>query len=338
MESKVSQVVLAVGLFLVGIISGTLGFILIEGMTTVDAVYMTVITMSTVGFGEVQTLSESGKVFTSLFILYNLGTFTYFISLFSKFIFEGEFRVLFWDYRSSKGLKKMQNHVIVCGFGRYGYQAVKELDEKNEPYVVIEINQKVVKKRDLSKDQKKHILVGDANDEEVLKKACIGTAKALIAAMPEDASNVFVSLSAKELNPNLKIIARAGHESSRKKLMSAGADHVILPDMIGGNFMASLVTRPQVMGFLSSIAGWSDDKIVLEEFDYDDLRDEYKGKNLREFGASTNFNVKIVGYREGFGNYNFNPKADLHINKNGVMIALGSPVDIERFKESVTQL
>ena len=326
MESKVSQVVLAVCLFLVGIISGTLGFILIEGMTTVDAVYMTVITMSTVGFGEVQTLSESGKVFTSLFILYNLGTFTYFISLFSKFIFEGEFRVLFWDYRSSKGLKKMQN------------QAVKELDEKNEPYVVIEINQKVVKKRDLSKDQKKHILVGDANDEEVLKKACIGTAKALIAAMPEDASNVFVSLSAKELNPNLKIIARAGHESSRKKLMSAGADHVILPDMIGGNFMASLVTRPQVMGFLSSIAGWSDDKIVLEEFDYDDLRDEYKGKNLREFGASTNFNVKIVGYREGFGNYNFNPKADLHINKNGVMIALGSPVDIERFKESVTQL
>ena len=338
MGDKFSQVLLAIGLFLLGIISGSLGYIYIEEMNPIDALYMTVITMSTVGFGEVQPLSQEGKLFTSVFILYNLGTFTYFISLFSKFIFEGEFRVLFWDYRSSKGLKKMENHVIVCGFGRYGYQAVKELDEKEQSYVVIESNQKVVKKRDLSKDEKRHILVGDANDEEVLKKAGVYKAKALIAAMPEDASNVFVTLSAKELNPKLKIIARAAQESSRKKLESAGADHVILPDMIGGNFMASLVTRPQVMGFLSSIAGWSDDKIILEEVDYRDLKDEFKGKNLREFGASSKFNVKIVGYKEGAGDYNFNPKADLHINENGVMIALGSPQDIERFKESVTQL
>ncbi len=338
MGNKVTQIVLAVVLFLVGITSGTLGYTIIEDMTFGDAVYMTVITMSTVGFSEVEPLSSEGKVFTSLFILYNLGTFTYFISLFSKFIFEGEFKELFWDYRSSKGLRKMKNHVIVCGFGRYGFQAVKELEEKGEPYVVMEANQKVVKKRDLTQDEKSHVLVGDANDEEVLKKAGVDKAKALIAAMPEDSSNVFVTLSAKELNPDLKIIARAAQESSRKKLKSAGADHVILPDMIGGNFMASLVTRPQVMGFLASIAGWSNDKIILEEVDYEDLRDEFKGKNLREFGASTKFNVKIVGYREADGNYNFNPKADLHINENGVMIALGSPNDIERFKESVTHL
>lgn len=335
-NSRLHQLIFALTLFLSGGAMGVCGFRLIEDYSWFDAVYMTVITASTVGFSEVKPLSDEGKVFTTLFIMFNLGTFTYFISIFSKYVFEGELKEIFWDYRNSLDMKKLKDHVIVCGYGRYGVRAVEELKENGEKFVIIESDEETISKMELTDDEKSNILIGDANDEHILQKAGIERAKALIAALPEDASNVFVTLSAREYNSEMVIIARASLESSKKKLITAGANHVILPDLIGGHFMASLVTRPQVMGFLERIAGWTEDKIILEEIRYEDLYDEYKDKTIGEIHIHSRFNVTVVGYRDGGERYSFNPDASLKIIAGGVIIVLGDPESIEGFKENCT--
>lgn len=335
-NSKLNQLILAFGLFLLGGTIGVSGFYFIEGYTLIEAFYMTIITVSTVGFAEVKPLSEVGKIFVSFFIIFNLGSFTFFITIFSRYVFEGEFKEMFWAYRNSIGMKKLQEHVIVCGYGRYGYRAVEELKENGESYIIIENDEEMLKKRDLSDDEKSSILIGDANDDVVLKKAGIDRAKALIAALPDDASNVFVTLSAREYNKDMTLIARASQESSKRKLLTAGANHVILPDMIGGHFMASLVTRPQVMGFLERIAGWSDEKVLLEEVRYDDLYNDFKDKTIGELDIHRRYNVTVVGYRDKGENYKFNPKAKLKIAAGGVIIVLGDPSSIAGFKENCT--
>jgi voltage-gated potassium channel len=335
-NSRLHQLLFALSLFLSGGAIGIIGYHLIEGYSWLDAFYMTIITASTVGFREVSPLSDEGKLFTSLFIMFNLGTFTYFISIFSKYVFEGELKEIFWAYRNSLDMKKLKDHVIVCGYGRYGVRAVEELKENGEKFVIIETDEDTINKLGLSDDEKANILIGDANDEHILQKAGIDRAKALIAALPEDASNVFVTLSAREFNSEMTIIARASLESSKKKLLTAGANHVILPDLIGGHFMASLVTRPQVMGFLERIAGWTEDKILLEEVKYEDLYDEYKDKTIGEIHIHSRFNVTVVGYKDEGERYSFNPDASLKIIANGVIIVLGDPISIAGFKENCT--
>jgi len=335
-NSKLDQLLIALTIFLSGGALGVCGYHIIEDFSWLDAVYMTVITASTVGFSEVKPLSDGGKIFTSLFIMFNLGTFTYFISIFSRYVFEGELKEIFWAYRNSSDMKKLKDHVIVCGYGRYGFRAVEELKENGEKYVIIESNEDVLKKLDLTDEEKSHVLVGDANDENFLQKAGVDRAKALIAALPNDASNVFVTLSARELNSEMKIIARASLESTKRKLMTAGANHVILPDLIGGHFMASLVTRPQVMGFLERIAGWSDEKVILEEIRYEDLYDEYKDKSIGELNIQSRYDVTVVGYKDKGEHYSFNPKGKLKISEGGVIIVLGDPSSIIAFKEKCT--
>jgi len=335
-NSRLHRLLFALTLFACGGGIGVCGYHFIEKYSWLDAVYMTAITASTVGFGEVQPLSNSGKIFTSIFIVFNLGTFTYFISVFSKYVFEGELKDIFWTYRNSADMDKMEGHVIVCGFGRYGYRAVDELKENGEKFIIIESNEEILNKIGLTDDEKSKILIGDANDEQVLQKAGVERAKALIAALPNDASNVFVTLSARAFNPDLTIIARASLESTKKKLITAGANHVILPDLIGGHFMASLVTRPQVMGFLERIAGWSDEKLNLEEVRYEDLYDEYKDKSIRELNIQSTYDVTVVGYKDQGEQYSFNPKGKLKIREGGVIIVLGEPSSILTFKENCT--
>ncbi len=335
-NSKLTPLWFALALFFFGGVGGTCGYHLIEGYSWLDAFYMTVITTSTVGFGEIKQLSDAGKVFTSLFILFNLATFTFLISVFSRFVFEGEFKKMLRNHKNMARMKKMQNHVIVCGYGRYGKRAVEELKENGEDFIIIESDEHVLEQAGLSEEEKQNVLVGDASADEVLKEAGIEKAKALIAGLPQDASNVFVTLSARDLNADLQIIARASLDSTKKKLLTAGANHVILPDVIGGHFMASLVTRPQVMGFLERIAGWSDEKIILEEIRYEDLYEEFKDKTIGEIGIHSKYDVTVVGYKDKGEHYSFNPKAKLKIQEGGVIIILGDPSNITGFKENCT--
>jgi voltage-gated potassium channel len=219
---------------------GVLGYVWLEGYSWINAFYMTVITMASVGFGEVQPLDTSGKIFTSILIAASVITYVYAITIVTTVIIEDEFRNHFKHMRVNKEIKQLKDHVIVCGFGRNGKQACDQLSSGNVKFVVIESNAHVVEQVNESGDML--CLEGNATEDHILELAGIKHAKGLIAALPDDAANVFIVLTARELNPTMKIISRASSDASESKLKRAGANNVIMPDRIGGTHMAALIT------------------------------------------------------------------------------------------------
>ena len=197
---------------------------IIEGWTFFESFYMTITTVSTVGFGELKPLSSTGQFFTAILIVMSFGTFAYALTSISKYLLEGEYRIYFKDYQMNTEVEKLEGHVIVCGHGRVGTQAVSELIAHDKEYVIIEQSKELL---DGFRANKQHLfLEGDATSDDILLKAQIENAQALITTLPSDADNLFVVLSAKELNPKLKIISRASKASSVKKLKIAGASNV----------------------------------------------------------------------------------------------------------------
>ncbi len=237
----------AVSLFAVIVLTGTLGYVIIEHYTLLEAVYMTVITLSTVGFGEVKPLSDAGRVFTILLIFFNLGAFAYLIALVSSYFLDGEFSKEYKLYNMKRKIAELQGHVIICGFGRNGREAARIFSESGKDFVVIETTGS---KREELPFEVPFYLNDDATRDETLKEAGIEKASAIISTLPEDADNVFVVLTARELNPKLKIVSRASTDSSVRKLKTAGADNVIMPDKIGGVHMASVVISPDIEEFV----------------------------------------------------------------------------------------
>tara|TARA_B110000459_G_C16508795_1_gene446955 strand:+ start:308 stop:1015 length:708 start_codon:yes stop_codon:yes gene_type:complete len=232
-------------LLLVIIFSGILGYMIIEEMTFFEAFYITIVTVSTVGFSDTTIVTSEGKFFTALLIMLSFGTFAYALTSISKYLLEGEYRIYFKDYQMNKEVEKLSGHVIVCGYGRVGTQAVNELNAHNKEYVIIEQSKELL---DAFRANKQHLfLEGNATSDEILMKAQIENAQALITTLPSDADNLFVVLSARELNSNLTIISRASQGSSVRKLKIAGASNVIMPDSLGGAHMASLVITPDVI-------------------------------------------------------------------------------------------
>ncbi len=223
------------------LISGILGFKLIENYSWSDALYMTIITVSTVGYTEVKPLSEAGKTFTSIFIILNVGVFAYILSVFSYFVIEGEiFKKMHLNLIGTH-IKKLSNHVILCGYGRYGKEAATHFQKHGIPFVVIEKNSEKITLIQESNDKILY-LQEDATQDESLLEAGIAKAGTLITALSEDSDNVFTVLTARQLNPGIDIISVAKDPKSEKKLLLAGANHVVMPEQIGGFYMATLVT------------------------------------------------------------------------------------------------
>src|ERR1043165_9704414 len=225
------KIYISIGAFFLIFLSGTVGYMIIEGYNFLDASYMTIVTLSTVGYREVEPLSEPGKVFTIFLILVNLTTFTYFITQLSAYFLDGEFTSTYKLYKMKKEIAELDGHIIICGFGRNGQEAAKILHHHKTEFVVIESH---TPRRDDLPFEVNHFLAEDATRDETLLEAGIMKAKALVTTLPADADNLFVVLSACELNPKLKIISRASHDSSVRKLKTAGAGKVIMPDKIGG--------------------------------------------------------------------------------------------------------
>ena len=206
---------------------------------------MSVITLSTVGFSEVHEFSPSGRLFTAIYILMNLGILAYAVSVLSTFLFEGKLKSIFKNYMSDLKINKMNNHIIVCGYGRNGKEACEELLRAGKEFVVIE---KEIEVQNQLEDTKRiPMLIGDATFDKNLKLAGIQRAKVIIITSPSDASNVFITLTARELKPDILIISRASENQTGNKLYRAGADKVIMPDNLGGMFMAQMVTKPVVI-------------------------------------------------------------------------------------------
>ncbi len=280
MPLVIQRIIFATLLFILSLTLGALGYILIEDYEPLDALYMAVITFSTVGYKEVNTLSDSGKIFTIIFIVINLGIFGYIVSVLSSFLFEGELRKVFKNIVISRDLSKMKDHVIVCGFGKNGSKVCEELLKDNKDFVVVESNPDVISAFQQNKNYR--FINGNATLDEVLIEAGIQNASTVITALKEDSDNVFITLTARELNPNIIIIAKATEPTSEKKLYRAGAAHVVMPDRLGGIHMANLITKPYVIEFLELMNGIDETKMLLEEVDHGALKEEFLSKSLRE--------------------------------------------------------
>jgi len=325
-----TRIYIAFGLLFFIVTVAITGFMLVEGYSFVQAFYMTIITISTVGFGEVKELSELGQVFTALLIIFSFGIFAYTISTITSYVLDGEIRNQLINYKVNKRIEKLKGHVIVCGYGRNGKQASIELYEHQEKIVIVEGNETVVERI----RQKPHLICihGNAIHEEVLEKAKIKSAKALITTLPSDADNLFVVLTARALNPDMTIISRASEDHSDTKLKRAGATNVIMPDKVGGARMAKLVSQPDVVEFLESIILHDQDEVNLEEISCEDLASENINKSIREFRVRDESGANIIGLKTVSGAYIFNPSPDLKLSYDDKLFVLGTPEQIEKLK------
>ena len=325
------KIYIAGGLVVFVMLSGILGYMWLQDYSLLDAIFMTVITVATVGYREVQELDATGKIFTSLLIVFSIGTFAYAISVITRYVLEGEFQLYFKHYRVNKEIQKLANHVIVCGYGRNGRQACDQLQSQNEPYVAIEMRHENIEQM---RDNGSILFVeGDATHDEILIEAGIERAKALITALPNDASNVFVVLTARGINPGLKIISRASDESSEMKLKRAGADNVIMPDKIGGTHMASLVVKPDVLEFLDYITERVN--IKLEEILFSNLPDNMKNKSIRDLEVRNKTGANIIGIKTLNGDYMINPTPDTVMEPGAKLFVLGTAEQVQKFKEII---
>ncbi|MFM6924122.1 MAG: potassium channel family protein [Ferruginibacter sp.] len=321
-----SRLILPVAMLLLTILFGTMGYMFIEHFNFLEALYMTVITISTVGFTEVRPLSDTGRLFTIFLILINLGLFTYFVTLLTRFFSDGEFIKLYKQIKMENSIQQLKQHVIICGFGRNGKESAQILFNNKIPFVVLE------EKNELEKDidfEVKHFMKGDATKDEVLLEAGIKNARALIITLPIDADNLFVVLTAKQLNPSIKIISRASQDSSVKKLKIAGADNVIMPDKIGGAHMATLVMLPDVVEMLSIMSTQSNELFRVAEIG------AHKSISLGELDMWSKTNCTILGIKTEGNHYTVNPDAGYLVKPGDRLIVMGSDEQIENAKKHV---
>ena len=308
---------------------GVIGYMFIEQAPFLDALFMTITTISTVGYGEIFPLSQTGRIFTILLIISNLGVFAYAISLIGRFLFEGQFFEQLKLRRMKKRITGLENHVIVCGYGRNGQAACETLRKNNIPFVIIESKKELIDHY-LDEAEAPYYLNEDATRDETLLDAGIKNARGLITTLPADADNVYVVLTARELNSNLTIISRATSNSSCNKLKRAGANNVIMPDRIGGAHMASLIVLPDVKEFIDIISGQVGADVLLEEFSVLKLRNALKGNTIKELGIRQLTNANVIGLKNSDGNYEVNPDMNKNLLDSDKLIVLGTNEQMAR--------
>ncbi len=322
-------------IFLIAVLlGGTLGYVLIEGFSIGNAFYMTVITVSTVGFGEVEQLSDMGRLFTSFLIISTFGTFAYTFSNVTRYVISGKYKIYFKNYKVMSELELLHDHVIVCGYGRNGKQAIKSLKAHNQKFVVIEFDNDMVTQIQ-DEDEELLIISGDATDDSVLIKAGVERAKAIIATLPKDADNLFVVLSSRELNKKLNIISRASDDRSERKLKIAGANNVILPDNVGGSHMASLVLTPDLMEFLDHISITGNDESTLVEVKFKNLPAEFEHKSIIEIEKRYKTGARIIGFKTPENITIVNPSSETELVPKSKLFVLGNPNQIKKLKSAL---
>ncbi len=321
----------ALGMLGFVITTGVIGFMLIEGFNFTDAFFMTIITIATVGFKEVHPLSTPGMYFTVFLIIISFGIFAYAISTLTRYIVGGAFGHYYKNRKVKNKIQQLKDHVIVCGYGRNGRQAVAELTDHKVPIVVIENDdatmEKILETPDLL------YVHGDATKDEILLMCRAEEAKALITTLPVDADNLFVVLTARELNPQMTIISRATNEHSDVKLKRAGATNVIMPDRIGGQRMAKLVAQPDVVEFLDYIMLQSSENVALEEVSCNMLNSCFEGKSIRELDIRNESGANIIGLKHSDKSFLINPLPEIQLSSADKLFVLGTKIQIERLKK-----
>ena len=320
-----SKIYTAIMMLVLLLCIGILGYRYISGYLWLDAIYMTVITVTTVGFAEVIPLDPQSKIFTIFLILASVIIVGYAISIITDYILS---RNNFEDIKQRKMQKKidaMTNHIIICGYGRNGKQAAKKLLAYNKPFVIIERDKEVIEK---FQDEELAFVLGNANEDETLFTAGIENASTLISALPNDADNLFVVLSARQINSSLTIISRASEETSYNKLKLAGANNVILPDRIGGDHMASLVVIPDLVEFIDNLGIVGQRNINIEEVKVEQLYNAQEAKTIRDLDLRKKTGCTVIGFKDVKGEYIVNPEANTKLVSGSKIIVLGRPEQI----------
>lgn len=323
------EVIIAGILLLLVILIGVIGYMNIDEYSFVDALYMTVITISTVGFGEVNELTDGGKIFTSFLILASLVILGYFISILTQKLVHSQMS-FFYSRGNKKNIsRKMENHVIVVGYGRNGKQVVNELFTLGMKLIVIDENHELIIN---NMGRPVRFIEGDATQDEVLIKAGIKTAMSLISTLPNDADNLYVVLTARSLKHDLKIISRASSESSEKKLRMAGVDNVVMPERVGGAHMATLLAQPDIVEFLDHLSMHSDTPSQLMEIMCNELPESLVNKPIKDIGIREISGANIIGFKTATGDIIVNPTPDIRLMPHSKLFVLGSDEQINKLK------
>ena len=330
------RLILAFTLMTLSILIGIFGYMIIEGYTILDAFYMTVVTISTVGFREVQPLSQEGKIFTSFYIISNLIFFAFLVSTIAKYFFEGELNKIYNIIMKGREVSKLKGHIIVCGYGRNGRRAALELKNSRKKFLIIENDDHVLERfPDAAKTY--NFFIGDATQDEVLIDAGIKRATTIITTLPSDSENVFITLTARTMNPGINIISRASDEKVEKKLMRAGANHVVMPDALGGYHMAHIVTKPFIVEFVEMLSGFGSSEYVLDEISYLQVKQEYRDKTLSELDVRRTCGATVFGFKDDQKGIIFHPDPRTKFSKNDILILLGNEKSIREFKRIYTR-
>ncbi|TFH02657.1 MAG: potassium channel protein [Calditrichales bacterium] len=320
MAKEIRNVLLVVFLLFLG---GTIGYYIIEGWSFLDALYMTVITLSTTGFQEIYPLSDTGRILTMILIILGISVLFYALHEINLVIFTGKF---FRERKMQKQINQLADHYIICGFGRMGKKISQELDKRNKKFVVIE---KEIKNLDPDSDY--HYIHGNATEDEDLIRAGIKRARGLVSVLSSDIENTFTTLSARGLNPDLKIIARAEEEASKGKLLKAGADRVVLPYEIGGFRMMQALLKPSVVDYIDEVFSRSDLGLEIEEIKIQETSNLID-KTLAESAIRGTLDIIIIGiYRED-GEMIFNPRSETKFHIHDNMIVIGELKKLEKLQ------
>lgn len=303
---------------------GVFGYRYIAYYSWIDALYMTVITISTVGFSEVAPLNNAAKLFTVGLISSSVLTLAYSISIITEYLMNKNSFEQFKNRKMKRKIDKLSNHIIICGYGRNGMQAAQKLSSYNRPFVVIEKDKSLIEKH----DDEVLFVHGNANEDEILLESGIENAHSIIVALPNDADNLFVVLSARQINKNIGIISRASQESSYKKLKLAGANNVIMPDKIGGDHMASLVVMPDLVEFLDNLSILDDNKVNVEEVAIEAITSNGSLQTIKDLDFRNKTGCSIIGYKTPEREYIINPEATTVLRPMSKIIVLGRPEQI----------
>lgn len=308
------------------IAGGSVGFHLIEGLSYLDSVYMATSTVTTVGYGDYVPVTRAGKIFTTVYILFGVGTVLYALSILAQVFIRTEILATLGVRRRTREMEKLSGHYIICGAGRVGRRVIGCLQRDDIPFVVIELDEKRLEQ--IENSDRLLAIVGDATLENNLHDAGVDRAAGLATCLPDDAANIYVVLTARDLNRKLHIVARAVEEQAEPKLIRAGANRVVAPTIIGSLSMARALTKPAIADFMDSIVAENLD-LVFEEIPIFD-NEEYIGKKLRDTNISRELNLLVVAIRRKEGEMIFHPSADTEIEEGDLLIVIGKADSMQR--------
>jgi voltage-gated potassium channel len=317
---------LVIGLLLV---SGTVGYVLIEGWTVLEALYMTITTLATVGFGEIHPLSPRGRIFTIGLIIFGVGGVLYVLTTMMQFVFEGHLGRNLERRRMQRKIDGLRNHFLMCGFGRVGRQVARDFRGSGVPFVIIDINQPSL---DAALEEGYLCVRGDATADDTLRRAGIDRARGLVTCVQSDADNIFVTLSARALRADLFIVARGNNDDAAPKLRRAGADRVVSPYSIGGRQMALLAVRPAAVEFVDHVLGRTDVDLLLEDVTLQP-GSALVGRTVRQVGQEVAPGVQILAIRRD-AQLITQPPDDMDLHIGDELVAFGTSSQLQALERA----